>query len=210
MSSARAKSTAKSYHHGDLRSALIDAAMRIVAKEGASSLSLRAVAKDIDVSPAAPYHHFKNKQELLGAIVGVGLGQFNHVLRSSAKNGSSADERLRDLGVAYVVFAIENPNLFELIQRPDFVGDSAPAHLAEERDENFRILSEIISACMPNASESQIRIGCAAAWSLVHGIAVLAINNRLNAVMPYEDLGSATAELIEQISFAKAIKREIR
>ncbi len=210
MISANAKSEANTYHHGDLRSALIDAAMRIVAKEGASSLSLRAVAKDIDVSPAAPYYHFKDKQALLGAIVGVGLKRFNRALTMSAKKASSPDERLRDLGVAYVVFATENPNLFELIQKPDFAGDSAPAHLAEEREENFRILFETISACMPNASESQLRTGCAAAWGLVHGIAVLAIDHRLNAVMPYEDLGSATTELIEQISFAKAIRREIR
>ncbi|MDJ0711179.1 MAG: TetR/AcrR family transcriptional regulator [Woeseiaceae bacterium] len=189
---------------------MIDAAMRIVAKEGASSLSLRAVAKDIDVSSAAPYHHFKDKQALLGAIVGVGLKQFNRALTKAAKKASSPDERLRDLGVAYVVFATENPNLFELIQKPDFARDGAPGHLAEEREENFRILFETISACMPNASESQLRTGCAAAWGLVHGIAVLAIDHRLNAVMPYEDLGSAMTELIEQISFAKAIGREIR
>ena len=210
MKSAKAKSKTNSYHHGDLRSALLDAAMRIVAKEGASNLSLRAVAKDIDVSPAAPYHHFKDKQALLSAIVGAGLKQFNRALTMSANKATTPDERLRDLGVAYVVFATENPNLFELIQKPDFAGDTVPAHLAEEREENFSILFETISACMPNASESQLRTGCAAAWSLVHGIAVLAIDQRLNGVMPYEDLGSATTELIEQINFAKAIRREIR
>lgn len=210
MNSAKTRAKAKNYHHGDLRSALIDAAMRIVENEGVSGLSLRAVAKDVNVSSAAPYHHFKDKQDLLGAMVAVGLRRFNRALTRSAKNASSPDERLRDLGVAYVVFATENPNLFELIQSPDFAGDSAPAQLAGERDENFRILFETISACMPDASESQLRTGCAAAWGLVHGIAVLAIDHRLNAVMPYENLSHATTELIEQISFAKAIRREIR
>jgi len=210
MMPPRAKSKATTYHHGDLRSALIDAAMRIVARDGAGSLSLRAVAKDINVSPAAPYHHFKDKQALLGAIAEAGLRQFNRALTRSAKKARSPDERLRDLGVAYVVFATENPNLFELIQSPEFAGDSAPPDLAEEREENFRILFETISACMPKASEGQLRTACAAAWSLVHGIAVLAIDRRLNAVMPYEDLRNATTELIEQIGFAKALRREIR
>lgn len=211
MNSANAKGKSNTYHHGDLRSALIEAAMRIVAKEGVGSLSLRAVAKAIDVSPAAPYHHFKDKQALLGAIVGVGLRQFNDALSKFATSASSPDERLRDLGVAYVLFATENPNLFELIQKPEFAGDSAPANLAEERAENFRILFDAVAACMPNdASESRVRTGCAAAWGLVHGIAVLAIDQRLNAVMPYEDLSAATTTLIEQISFAKAIRGEIQ
>ncbi len=209
MMSGKAKSSTNTYHHGDLRSALIDAAIKIVAKKGASGLSLRAVAKEIDVSSAAPYHHFKDKQKLLGAIVEVGLEKFNRALTRSVKDSSSPDDRLRALGVAYVIFATENPNLFELIQSPDFAGDSAPANLAKERERNFRILFETIAACMPNASESQLRTGCAAAWALVHGIAVLAIDRRLNAVMPYEDLGSAMTNLIEQIGFTKAIRRDI-
>lgn len=208
MKPTREKNKASTYHHGDLRAALIDAAMRIVAKEGAGKLSLRAVAKDIDVSPAAPYHHFKDKQALLGAIVGAGLKRFNRALKRSASKAGSPDERLRELGVAYVVFATENANLFGLIQSPDFAGDSAPAHLAGEREENFRILFETISACMPNASESQLRTACAAAWGLVHGIAVLAIDQRLHAVMPYKDLRSATSELIERIGFTNAIRQE--
>lgn len=207
---AKTNSQSNSYHHGDLRTALLDAAMRIVEKEGASGLSLRAVAKEINVSSAAPYHHFKDKQTLLAALVEVGLRQFNDALEEAAKNEESPHEQLHDLGVAYVVFATENPKVFELIQKPDFAGEGVPAQLAKERSENFSILFDTIRACMPNASEIQLRTSCAAAWGLVHGIAVLAIDQRLKAVMPYDDLGSATTKLIEQINFAKAIGGEIQ
>lgn len=205
MSNKPPKRKATAYHHGDLRSALIEAAMRIVEDEGAGSLSLRAVATEIAVSSAAPYHHFKNKQELLAAIVEAGLRQFNLALTMSAKTADSPHERLRDLGVGYVIFATENPNLFELIQRPDFATDAAPAPLAKERAENFRILFETIAACIPDASEPEQRAACAAAWSLVHGIAVLAIDRRLITVMPYEDLATAATEIIERTGLIEAL-----
>ncbi|MDZ4318073.1 MAG: helix-turn-helix domain-containing protein, partial [Phenylobacterium sp.] len=60
------------YHHGDLRRALVEAACRLLEKEGAQSLSLRAVAREAGVSPAAPYHHFKDKSELLDAVAHEG------------------------------------------------------------------------------------------------------------------------------------------
>ena len=63
---------ARPYHHGDLRRALIDAARRLLESEGPSALSLRAVAREAGVSPAAPYHHFKDKGELLDAVAGEG------------------------------------------------------------------------------------------------------------------------------------------
>ncbi|NNU17518.1 TetR/AcrR family transcriptional regulator [Parvularcula sp. ZS-1/3] len=200
-----AKNKANGYHHGDLRAALIDAAMVIVEKDGASALSLRGVAKAIEVSPAAPYHHFKDKQKLMAAIVEAGLKKFNQALETAANEADCPHKQLRDLGAAYVVFAAENPKLFELIQTPDFAGSTAPEGLVAERSKNFNILFETIRVCMPSASERQLRTACAAAWGLVHGIAVLAIDQRLNAVLPHEDLGRTTTELIEQINFAKAI-----
>src|SRR6188472_3873205 len=98
------------YHHGDLRRGLIDAARRLLETDGPSALSLRAVAREAGVSPAAPYHHFKDKAELLDAVAQEGweiLGQ----QMSEAKTSTTGMQQLTALGVSYVCFARDNPAL---------------------------------------------------------------------------------------------------
>src|ERR1700749_484813 len=70
----------KPYHHGDLRRALLRAAVTIIEREGPSALSLRAVAREAGVSPAAPYHHFKDKAELLDAVAQEGFARLKTAL----------------------------------------------------------------------------------------------------------------------------------
>src|ERR1700742_1157852 len=88
------------YHHGDLRRALIDAATRLLETEGPSALSLRAVAREAGVSPAAPYHHFKDKGELLAAVAQQGWEMLNASLGKARDHATSARERMSELGVA--------------------------------------------------------------------------------------------------------------
>ena len=109
MSEAKSAES-RPYHHGDLRRALVDAARRLLEAEGPSALSLRAVAREAGVSPAAPYHHFKDKAELLDAVAQEGwdiLGRQMH----EAKAGATGMHQLTALGIAYVCFARENPAL---------------------------------------------------------------------------------------------------
>src|ERR1700678_2083881 len=97
---------ARPYHHGHLSRALVAAGRRILEAEGPAALSLRAVAREAGVSPAAPYHHFKDKDELLGAIAREGFARLSLALVAAA--GSSErepEEKMTDLGVAYVRFA---------------------------------------------------------------------------------------------------------
>src|SRR5215218_5303559 len=106
----RAMSEAKSaesrpYHHGDLRRALVDAARTLLEREGPSALSLRAVAREAGVSPAAPYHHFKDKSELLDAVAQQGWELLNEFLVQARARAASPRERMSELGVAYVSFA---------------------------------------------------------------------------------------------------------
>src|SRR5215475_2854236 len=99
---------ARPYHHGDLRRALVDAARRLLESEGPSALSLRAVAREAGVSPAAPYHHFKDKAELLEAVAQEGWDLLNAEMHK-AKAGDKGRHQLTALGIAYVCFARENP-----------------------------------------------------------------------------------------------------
>src|SRR5829696_8419748 len=92
------------YHHGDLRRALVDTARRLLESEGPSALSLRAVAREAGVSPAAPYHHFKDKGELLDAVAQEGWQLLDQALADAKSKAPSLKEAMTGLGVAYVCF----------------------------------------------------------------------------------------------------------
>src|SRR5271155_5863697 len=89
----------KPYHHGDLRRALMDSADAILERDGPNALSLRAVAREAGVSPAAPYHHFKDKDELLSAIAHEGFSRLKQALTKAASGEPDPGRRLSDLGV---------------------------------------------------------------------------------------------------------------
>src|ERR1700759_3881967 len=95
---------ARPYHHGDLSRALVDAARRLLEREGPSALSLRAVAREAGVSPAAPYHHFKDKSELLDAVAMEGFERLKAAL-AEAFAAASGDEAPPSLGVDSVEFS---------------------------------------------------------------------------------------------------------
>lgn len=171
----------KNYHHGDLRSALVAAARDMLAEVGLEKLSLRAVAKRAGVSQAAPYHHFKSKDELLDAVGAEGfLG-----LRQSLLDYAAADEQdyMRGLGVGYVMFAIKNPALFRLMQGGYFNDKTSAVHTATAADASFGALMAGIRETLPDADEEAIVIKAAAAWSIVHGLATLMIDGRLKRAL---------------------------
>src|SRR5580698_358539 len=97
------------YHHGDLSRALVDAARRILEAEGAQALSLRAVAREAGVSPAAPYHHFKDKTELLEAVAHGGWEMMSDLIATARRDAVDPRNALADIGIAYVKFSRENP-----------------------------------------------------------------------------------------------------
>ena len=100
------------YHHGDLSRALVQAGRRILESEGPQALSLRAVAREAGVSPAAPYHHFKDKCDLLTAIAKEGWMELGVAVAKARSQAPDPREALTNIGVAYVCFARENPALY--------------------------------------------------------------------------------------------------
>jgi AcrR family transcriptional regulator len=113
----------RSYHHGDLRSALVCAAVARVNEVGAEHVSLRAVAAEVGVSPSAAYHHFADKDALLGEVAAQGLHHL--VIAVSAEveaipagSREAAMLRFRAAGQAYVSFALSHPQLFRVAFSP--------------------------------------------------------------------------------------------
>jgi len=105
----------KAYHHGDLRTALIEKGIEMISKKGVESLSLRKLAKDCGVSEAAPYAHFANKNELMSAIEKHASNKLSTALKESVKETGVTTDGLVELGCAFVMFFVNNPQYFKLI-----------------------------------------------------------------------------------------------
>ena len=175
----------KPYHHGNLRRALLDAALRLVETEGAEALTLRAAARLAGVSQAAPYRHFADKQALLAAVAEEGFRALTEAMRRSA--AAHADlplARLRALGLAYVEFATGHPAHFRVMFGREVADRSAYPSLQAAATETFGLLVEAVA-------ESQraglVRPGdpqelALSAWSIVHGLSALLVDDQLRAL----------------------------
>src|SRR5690348_15474902 len=104
------KRVKQSYHHGDLRQALLDAALELLEKQGPEALVLREVARRAGVSHNAPYRHFASREELLAGLAARGFGEFGKRVQSAQGGGKGTG-----MGEAYVGFALEHPQLFRLM-----------------------------------------------------------------------------------------------
>ena len=108
------------YHHGDLRRALLDAALQLVAERGIHNFTLREVARQAGVSHNAPYHHFADKAELVAALTVEGFKALELAVRSTYEQTPGTPlERTLAIGNTYVRFALENPAKFSLMFRPE-------------------------------------------------------------------------------------------
>jgi len=113
-------STKDSYHHGDLRRALLDEALVLIGEKGVEHLSLREVAARVGVSHAAPYHHFADKTALIFALGQDGMGHLDDRMAAAEKAASDdAAARLLGIGTAYVLFAVENPEYYAAFTAPE-------------------------------------------------------------------------------------------
>jgi AcrR family transcriptional regulator len=179
-----------SYHHGDLRNALLDASLALVAEKGAEAFSLREAAREVGVSPAAAYRHFADKDALLSALAGLGslrLGQWMEraIARVPGTPGSAAHAAAAfgAVGLAYVEFAVQNPAHFRVMFGPwcDRSGGPPPCVAGEPRDP-YAILVESLDALVAaGAVRAEARAGAELpAWSFVHGLASLLVDGVLS------------------------------
>jgi AcrR family transcriptional regulator len=171
-----AASEPRPYHHGDLRRALIDAARRLLEKEGPTALSLRAVAREAGVSPAAPYHHFKDKAELLDAVAHEGWEMLDVGLAAAREAADTVRGRMAGLGVAYVKFAQENPALYRVMYDGARDKENLPDHVhAADNDSAYcRVRDTLLDAGADPSDQVGLELATVAAWCAAHGLAEMA------------------------------------
>lgn len=161
--------TARPYHHGNLRAALLSAALEELQHAGPGGLSLREVARRAGVSHSAPRHHFGDKRGLLTAVAADGYRRLGDATARAADDGLP----LEQVGLAYVRFALGSPGHFGVMFRPDLY-DADDDELQRERDRAAQVLLAAVAADLPaDASADQILSGAVAAWSMTHGFATL-------------------------------------
>jgi AcrR family transcriptional regulator len=177
-----AKPKRKTYHHGNLRQALLDAALQILETEDVAALTLREAARRAGVSQAAPYRHFADKDALLAAVAEQGFRALTAAMRAAGSPlGDDVLSRFRSLGMTYVQFARQHPARFRLMFGRDLPARTAHPGLEAAGAENFGLLLEGIAA---GQAAGLIRAGdphtyALAAWATVHGLAALQVDGRL-------------------------------
>lgn len=179
------------YHHGDLSRALIEAAERLLEREGASALSLRAVAREAGVSAAAPYHHFKDKDDLLTAVAHQGFEQLAAAMREAAEKETDPERRINALGVAYVCFARDNRALYHLM----YDSSRRENFRAEPRKPDEGPMSLVRKALMTMAGDDidpmQLELRQVAGWCIAHGLAEMEASREFDELK--QKLGGAEA-----------------
>ena len=190
----RAAKPAKPYHHGDLRQALIDAALAILATNGEEPFTLREIARRAGVTHAAPYRHFADKRALLAALAEDGFrGMLAEMERCMRPHPVGSLERFHACGMAYTVYAVTHPTHFRVMFGPGLLSAPGTASggteypgLAEAGGATFAALMTTVAegqakGLIRGEDPQQIAI---AAWSLVHGLSMLLIDGQLGMVNP--------------------------
>ncbi len=184
------KSTKKvrSYHHGDLRRALIHAAREILETEGLEALSLRAAARKAGVSPGAPYKHFAEKFELMRAVADEGFSELADEMRQTYDATKPGSERVIALGTVYSAFALRRRALYRVMIDATRGREYLPVTGDGQADITHLMQQSIAELCPPDTSEEDILLAGIAAWSALHGIVDLysfrtveAVRNRLGS-----------------------------
>lgn len=181
----------KKYHHGNLKNCLIEAGITLINAEGEGHFSLRRVAAMCGVSNAAPYSHFKNKEELLEEMRAYVTEKFTKELNESvAGEDLNNPYTLVKMGKCYVMFFIKNPQYYEFLfsqscinvdlnMDHDRKGDFPPFELLKEL--HFRILRQY------GLTDEKIKDAVIAAWATVHGLAAIATMKGISFDGNWED-----------------------
>lgn len=171
------------YHHGDLRRALIDTALSMVTEEGAWNFTLREVARRAGVSHMAPYNHFEDKSALLAEVGALGFQSLRQTLEAAARGQQrSARQALAGIAAAYVRFGVEHPAHYRLMFGAELAEKARYAALHEASDATFAVLTGVLER---GQASGQVRRGAVreqalAAWSLVHGLTTLVLDQRVS------------------------------
>lgn len=170
--------TRSDYHHGDLRTAVLNAAEEELRTDPRRTPSIRALAGKIGVSATAPHAHFRTKDELLAALAVRGFERLRDRMIQKSAPATSAAEKLTALGEAYLEFSVENAGLYRIMFTTG-VNLRAYAQLHGASRSSYEILGAAIAEGCQGASETELEERTLSAWSVVHGFASLLSEGRI-------------------------------
>jgi AcrR family transcriptional regulator len=170
----------KPYHHGNLREELLNAAIRLIAEVGPTAFTLREIARRAGVSHNAPYRHFRDKDDVIAAVATQGYRELNSAMLEAAKPETDATRRLKCAGLAYIAFALRRPEHFTVMFDAP-ISRRANPEAVQASERAFGTLVSLVKNCqeagqLPAGDTMEFAL---LAWSMVHGIAKLAITGRL-------------------------------
>lgn len=191
------------YHHGALREALLQAAERILERDGLAGLTLRAVAREAGVSHAAPTHHFGDLTGLISELAAIGFRNFNRAMASACDAATTPLARALARPKAYVAYAQAHPGMYGIMFRTERLDYSRPS-LREAAEASFAGLTNAIASMRqePITGETLTLDQAAAiarAWSMVHGFTMLLLDGRLTDILRRLPEGTTPEQLLEAI-----------
>jgi len=182
----------KQYHHGDLKTQLIKSGLHMIQEDGIGKVSLRKLAQMCNVSEAAPYSHFKNKEELLIAIQEYVTGQLQKCLEDAYERTEhiNTPKAILNMGKAYVRFFIEYPEYYSFLFTQPSLKIDLSVNSGANDFEPFRYYKEkaYLVYQREGISEERIKYGVIAMWAKVHGIASIASMKGVEKDFEWEDV----------------------
>jgi AcrR family transcriptional regulator len=187
LGKSKTSGSASPYHHGALRDALLEAAERVLERDGLAGLTLRAVAREAGVSHAAPTHHFRDLTGLVSELAAIGFRQFSAAMASAGNASLPLAEQALARAHAYIGYAQAHPGLYGLMFRTERL-DMSRSSLHEAANASFSAFAGAIGASRHEPISAQaltLDQGAALvrAWSLVHGFTMLLLDDRLSDVL---------------------------
>lgn len=169
------------YHHGNLRRALLDEALATIRDKGVGGLTLREIGARVGVSRSALYRHFTDKSALLTTVATEGFGTLRQELVTAWEAGGRGDAAFRAMGVAYVRFAVANPSHYRVMFGGYVDLEAQDPELVAEGHGAFQALVDALTALQKDAvvHGDDTVLMATYVWSLVHGMAMLAIDRKL-------------------------------
>lgn len=172
----------KTYHHGNLREALLLETETMIAENQLSAITLLAISKRLAVARSAPYRHFSSKNDLLCAVASRAFRRFKQGFQRIRLNTTlSVEERFRGMGHFYLYFAVENPNYYTLMFRENLMGDNQTEELELAREASIAELFAILQNCQDEGliAQGNLEMQALYIWSNWHGLCSLLVDQHL-------------------------------
>lgn len=203
---ATRRNLAMAYHHGDLRRALLQGALELLAEGGPAQLTLRAVAARAGVSEAAPYRHFADKREMLAAVAEEGFLALERACMDAAGQAVDPVEAFRLRGLAYVRFAVENPAHYRVMFGPEIADKTAYQGLHHASVAAYEALRATVRSCVEAGlfGQDELELRAMRAWGLVHGLASLFLDGQLGI-----DIGPGRDEFLARVGEVLGLEARI-